>query len=91
MGSTLANKPVLNLSDQKAYTLFLKNIMFLTETGYKRKLLKRIFRQGADEIHSIDSSDGLIEYLNTHPNDISFMLKEEALKNPDLKIIQALW
>jgi len=91
MSTSLVNKPVLNLSNQKAYTLFLKNIMFLTESGYKRKLIKRIFRQGADEIHSIDSSTGLIKYLNTHPNDISFMSKEDALNNPDLKIIQALW
>ena len=91
MNNSLVNKPVLNLSNQKAYTLFLKNIMFLTETGYKRKLIKRIFRQGADEIHSIDSSAGLIKYLSAHPNDISFMSKEDALKNPNLRIIQALW
>ena len=91
MGNSPVNKPVLNLSNQKAYSLFLKNIMFLTETCYKRKLIKRVFRQGADEIHSIESSNNLIKYLNTHPNDISFMSKEDALKNPDVKIIQALW
>jgi len=85
------NKPVINLSNKKAYSLFLKNIMYLTETGYKRKLIKRVFRQGANEIQSIDSINDLTKYLSTHPNDISFMSKEDALKNPDLKIIQALW
>jgi len=91
MKSTHVNKPVINMSSQETYSQFLKNIMYLTKAGYKRKILKRIFRQGADEIQTIDSINHLTEYLKDHPNDISFMLKEEALKNPDLKIIQALW
>lgn len=84
-------KPVINLSNKKTYSEFLKNIMFLTESGYKRKVLKRIFRQGADEIQSISSVPDLTKHLDAHPNDISFMLKDDALNNPNVKIIQALW
>lgn len=65
--------------------------MFLTESGYKRKMIKRIFRQGADEIDSIDSIDELSAYLIQNPNTISFMLKEDASRQTGLKIIQALW
>ncbi|MDH5391906.1 MAG: hypothetical protein OEY11_01845 [Gammaproteobacteria bacterium] len=89
-----ANKdaiPVLNISNASTYRLFLKNIMFLTESGYQRKLVKRVFRQGADKIHSIDSIDELSRYLAQHPNNISFMLEEEALKHADIIIIQGLW
>lgn len=85
------NKPVLNLSDHKTYSLFLKNIMYLTESGYKRKLIKRVFRQGADQIQQIENTDQLTQHLASHPNDISFMSKQEALKHNDLKIIQVLW
>lgn len=87
----MVDNPVINISDKKTYSLFLKKIMFLTEGGYKRKLIKRVFRRGADEVRSIESHDALANYLASHPNDISFMAKEDALKHQDLKIIQALW
>jgi len=85
------NKPILNLADSQTYALFLKNILFLTENGYKRKLIKRVFRQGADEIKSIKNIDELEQHLLTHPNDISFMTKQQAENHPSLKIIQELW
>jgi len=85
------DKPVLNSGDSKTYASFLKNILFLTENGYKRKLIKRVFRQGADEIKSIKSIDKLEQHLLSHPNDISFMSKQQAENHPNLKIIQELW
>ena len=84
-------KPVLNLADKALYKLFLKNIMFLTETGYKRKLVKRVFRQGGDKIKTINSDKELLNYLNSHPDNISFMREADAKKQTNLKIIQALW
>lgn len=84
-------KPVLNTTDKNTYALFLKNILFLTESGYKRKLIKRVFRQGADAIQSIDSHPQLEQHLLSHPNDISFMSKQQAENHPNLKIIQELW
>lgn len=91
INGTQTNTPIINTSNKKAYKLFLKNIMFLTERGYKRKLLKRVFRQGADQINSFDSIKDITENLKTNPSHFTFMLKEDALNQPDLKIIQALW
>jgi len=85
------NKPVLNAANKETYALFLKNILFLTESGYKRKLIKRVFRQGADEIQSIDNIRQLEQHLLSHPNDISFMSKQQAENYPNLKVIQELW
>jgi len=65
--------------------------MFLTEGGYKRKLVKRVFRQGADSILTIHSVTELSAYLLQHPNTISFMSADEARKHPSLVIIQDLW
>ena len=65
--------------------------MFLTERGYKRKMIKRVFRQGADKIDSFDSIKKLTSHLNKHPDNITFMLKKDAINQPELKIIQALW
>jgi len=89
--SQQTNIPIINTSNRKAYKLFLKNIMFLTERGYERKLIKRVFRQGADKIESFDSINALTKHLKQHPDNITFMLKQDALSRPDLKIIQALW
>ena len=91
ISQSAVTSPVINFSDHKTYLYFLRNIMFLTESGYKRKMIKRIFRQGADEIDSIDSIEELSAYLIQNPNTISFMLKEDASRQTGLKIIQALW
>jgi len=85
------DKPILNTADKDTYALFLKNILFLTESGYKRKLIKRVFRQGADEINAIDSRQQLEQHLLSNPNDISFMSKQQAENHTNLKIIQELW
>ena len=65
--------------------------MFLTESGYKRKLLKRTFRQGADHITTIDSEPALVKHLLTHPDEISFMSMDVAQKNKHLKRLRVLW
>lgn len=91
INSSQENIPIINTSNRDSYKSFLKNIMFLTERGYKRKLLKRVFRQGADQITSFDSIKDITTNLKTNPNHFTFMLKEDALNQPDLKIIQALW
>ena len=89
--SQQTNIPIINTSNPDTYKLFLKNIMFLTERGYERKLIKRVFRQGADKIESFDSISALAQHLKQHPDNITFMLKQDALNQPGLKIIQALW
>lgn len=88
---TRVSKPVLNRSNPAIYKHFLKNVMFLTERGYKRKLVKRVFRQGADQIDSVNNVQQLKEHLSNNPYNISFMLEQDALQQPDIKIVQVLW
>ncbi len=84
-------KPVINTSSKDLYREFLKNIMHMTEKGYKRKLVKRVFRQGGRKILSIDSTVNLVEYLRKNPDNVSFMKYEDARNQKALKIIQVLW
>lgn len=83
--------PVINKSDIKIYKEFIRTVMRMTEKGYKRKLIKRVFRQGSDKIEELHSHEALVEYLINNPGNISFMSEEQAKKSRGLKVIQLLW
>ena len=89
--SSHINKPVLNLSDKTTYNNFIKNVMHMTEDGYRRKIVKRVFRRGNDYIIEIPSLDELIEHLKNNKNDISYMKKSDIQDSYDIKIIAVLW
>ncbi|HEY9200703.1 MAG TPA: hypothetical protein VIQ81_03810 [Gammaproteobacteria bacterium] len=85
------NQPVMNLSDPFLYKTFLKNVMHMTESGYRRKTVKRIFRQGGERVKQIESHAELIEYLKNNKNDVSFMDFKTAQQIREIKVIQILW
>ena len=88
---SLIKKPIINSSNLATYKMFLKNIMHMTEKGYQRKIVKRIFRQGGEKVKEVNNITELIEYLKNNLNDISFMDKETAKKTKGLKVLQVLW
>ena len=63
----------------------------MTEDGYRRKIIKRVFRRGNDHILEISSLDKLIAHLNSNKNDISYMKKSDIHNSYNLKIIAVLW
>lgn len=85
------NQPVMNLSDPVLYKDFLKNIMHMTESGFRRKIVKRIFRQGGDKVIQIKSNSQLVEYLKNNKNDVSFMYLATAQQIKEIKVVQILW
>jgi len=84
-------QPVINHSDNQVYQIFLKKVLRMTDKGYKRKLIKRIFRQGSEKIKTIYKKRELLEYLRENPDDVSFMSKENADNTAGIKVIQQLW
>ena len=88
--SGIAN-PIINKSNKKVYQGFLKNIMRMTKKTYKKKLIKRIFRQGVEKVNEYRSEKKLAAHLIKNPDDISIMSEETAKKHKDIKIIQKLW
>lgn len=89
-GNSIVN-PVINISDMAIYKAFLKNVMHMTEKGYRRKIVKRVFRQGTKNIKEITSQDELVKYLQENVNDVSFMDSEIAKKTRGIKVVQSLW
>ena len=83
--------PIINNTDNKIYQSFLNKIMRMTEKSYKRKLIKRIFRQGSEKIHVESSKENLIKYLRDNPHDVTFMSEGNFKDYKGIKVIQRLW
>jgi len=89
--SELVNRPVINLNNKEIYEKFLKNVMHMTEGAYKRKLVKRIFRNGTKEIKEVKMLNELNEHLISNVGDISFVENTVADKMTDIEVIKVLW
>lgn len=89
--SEMINRPVLNMYDREIYEDFLKNVMHMTEGAYTRKLVKRIFRNGAEEIRKIDGLDELNQHLLNNVGDISFVDSSAAATMQDIEVVKVLW
>jgi hypothetical protein len=89
--SELVNSPVINLYNKEIYEEFLKNVMHMTEGAYKRKLVKRIFRNGTKEIKEVKMLNELNAHLISNVGDISFVENTVADKMTDIEVIKVLW
>lgn len=89
--SEIVNRPVINLNNKEIYEEFLKNIMHMTEGAYKRKLVKRIFRNGAVEIKEVEMLNELNVHLTNNVGDISFVENIVVDKMTDIEVIKVLW
>lgn len=85
------NRPVINLSARVLYKAFLENVMHMTERGYRRKTVKRIFRQGGEKVKQIKSHSELIEHLKNNKNDVTFMDLKTAQQSKEVRVVQVLW
>lgn len=91
VNSMSAKNPVLNVQSGALYDEFLKNIMHMTEGSYKRKLVKRIFRQGIEEIKKVVTLKELNDHLKENIGDISFVEISSIEGMDDIEVIQILW
>jgi len=89
--SELVNKPVINLYNRKLYEDFLKNVMYMTEGAYKRKIVKRIFRNGTEEIKEIEMLNELNKHLTSNIGDISFVYSDTVEQMHDIEVVKVLW
>jgi len=65
--------------------------MHMTEGAYKRKLVKRIFRNGAVEIKEVEMLNELNVHLTNNVGDISFVENTVVDKMTDIEVIKVLW
>ncbi len=63
----------------------------MTDKGYRRKLVKQIFRHGRRSIPEVNNTRELVNYLEQHRNDVSFMPADIAKNTQGIKVVQILW
>lgn len=85
------NRPVINRSSEHLYEHFLKNVMHMTKEGYKRKIVRRVFRHGADYIKELNSIDDIAEHLNVYTNDVVFVQGRNLDRLDNTRVVVRLW
>jgi hypothetical protein len=85
------NKPLINRSNERLYEDFLKNILHVTREGYKRKIVRRVFRHGAEYIVELKSIKAISQHLQKHPNDVVFITRNHIDEIENVKVVVRLW
>jgi hypothetical protein len=78
--------PLLNETSKLAEEVFLQKIMFMSSEAYGRQLISRQF-SGARVPKIYQDITSLLEALKNDNTAITFMLYENAVNNPGIKII----
>lgn len=84
-------RPLLNLTDPLAMSIFLQQIVFMSEREYKRQLLSRVFRSGDQRPPEHDDLDELIDALRSTPGSLTFMWAEQYEAQSGLVSLGELW
>ena len=84
-------KPLLNSIDSLATNVFLQQVVFMSEREYRRRLLSRVFRMGAQRPREYDDLESLVDALRSTPGSITFMWSEQFEQQSGLESLGVLW
>ena len=79
-------RPVINRSNNEVY-----EAMHMTEDGYRRKIVRRVFRYGTNYIDELYSLEGIRKHLAERPGDVVFIDARKLPLVPDARVIVRLW
>jgi len=85
-------KPLLNLSDETLYEVFLQKVMFMSAQAYQRQLVRRFLHaQGRRPVVYRDQAR-LLAALAGDPYAVTYVMRmDEAENHADLRILTVLW
>ena len=84
-------KGLRNTADSDLNKIFLQNVVAMSEKAYARRQLSLTLRQGIPRVSEYTDIEKLLKVLSKNPYGISYMWDEDAVDNPDLKVIRVLW
>jgi hypothetical protein len=84
-------KGLRNTEDDDLNSIFLQSVVAMSEKSYERRNTSLTLRKGIPRPIEYDKSEDLLIALSKNPYSVSYMWKESAVNNPDLKILRVLW
>lgn len=83
--------PVHNVSSPQLEQVFLQDIVAMSQSAYDRHVLGLILRQGKRRPLELTSPDAVLAALREDRYAVSYMWLNEAIGNPNLRILRVLW
>lgn len=85
-------QPLINLTDEHLYEVFLQKVMHMSSQTYQRQLISRFLRAKGHRPPVYRNRNSLLGMLSKEHSAVTYILwDEQAKKNTDLKIIVMLW
>ena len=84
-------KPLLNSTDPLATSIFLQQVIYMSEREYRRHLVSRVFRFGDQPPTEYKEIDSLVEGLRSTPGSLTFMWSEQFESYEGLESLGVLW
>jgi hypothetical protein len=83
--------PLRNRSDPQLDSIFLQQIVSMSQSTYDRQILIGVNRQGWPRPAEIHSAERALEALYADPNAVTFMWLNEVAHHPRVRVIRTLW
>jgi hypothetical protein len=84
-------RPLLNETDEHVKTIFLQNVVSMSEITYDRHLLGMALKQGRSQPGIYKEAALLYAAVAADPSAVSFAWLKDVERNPRLKVLRVLW
>ena len=82
--------PLINQSNWMLHEVFLQKVLFMSKKAYERHLRHTKFSSNTVLPVAYRSEARLIEYLNAHPDSITFLTEQTAAQLPSVRVVTRL-
>ena len=97
LGFTVANdrerpiRPISNMSDARLWNIFLQDVMGMSESSYRHRLLTLTLQSGRNRPEIIEVRELLLDRVEHDPDAITFAWLEDLEDRPNLRVLRVLW
>ena len=84
-------RPLLNETDAQIRTVFLQNVVSMSDITYDRHMLGQALKQGRTQPTVYKDSAVLLAAVAADPNAITYAWLKDVERHPRLKVLRVLW
>lgn len=90
-GNGRAIHAVTNRSDARLWTIFLQDVMGMSERSYDRRLLSLTLQSGRVQPRVYYNVEQIIEIIKDDKDAIAFVWHEDSIGDENIKVLRVLW